>query len=276
MTQRHDSVVLCSESAGVATLTLNRPDRLNAWNGDMQKSLFGELDRLADSPDVRAVVLTGAGRGFCGGADMEVLQDPTEEDTESSLPLFAPICFPKPLIAAINGPCAGIGLQIALMCDVRIASATAKFTTAFARRGLIAEHGLSWLLPRLTSLAVATDLLMSGRVFTGAEARDLGVVSRAVPAETVLAEARAYAQDLADNVSPTAMAVIKWEMYNHYDRPLTEVIDHSDVLMRESLQRPDLAEGVASFLERRPPRFAPLDRAAIPTSAFSTALKAPN
>ena len=235
----------------------------------MQTRLYGLLDEMADDPEVRVVVITGAGRAFCAGADMEVLSADDPGTGESSRPLLAPLWFPKPIVAGINGACAGLGLQLALMSDMRIASVEAKFTTAFSRRGLIAEHGLTWLFPRLTSLAVASELLISGRVFRGDEAERLGVVHRAVPREDVLTEAHAYARDLADNVSPTAMAVIKWQMYNHYDRPLLESMDHSDQLMQESAERPDLKEGVQSFLERRKPEFPPLDRSAVPLTTFT-------
>ncbi|WP_375001660.1 enoyl-CoA hydratase-related protein [Aeromicrobium sp. CTD01-1L150] len=264
-----EDTVLYELADGVATLTLNRPDRLNGWTPALQERLYGLLDTMAEDPEVRVVIITGAGRAFSAGADMEVLSVEGAGTEAGSRPLLAPMWFPKPIVAAINGPCAGIGLQLALMCDMRIASETAKFTTAFARRGLIAEHGLSWLFARLTSLAVASELLMSARVFRGDEAERLGVVNRAVPADRVLEEARAYAQDLADNVSPTAMAVIKWQMYNHYDRPLIESMDHSDELMQQSAARPDLAEGVASFVERRKPQFAPLDPTAVPPVTFT-------
>lgn len=264
MTDRDDALVLCSSVDGLATLTLNRPAKLNAWSPPLQAELFDHLDRLADDASVRAVVVTGAGRGFCGGADMEILQSPDADAEESSRQLFKPMWFPKPIVAAINGACAGIGLQLALMCDVRIASETAKFTTAFARRGLIAEHGLTWLLPRLTSLAVAMDLLISARTFRGDEAQRLGLVHRSVPESTVLAEATAYARDLVDNVSPTAMAVIKWQLYHHHDLGLFAATDHSDQLMVESLKRSDLGEGVSSFVERRKPEFPPVDRSVVP------------
>lgn len=264
-----EDLVLYQLDDGVATLTLNRPDRLNGWTPDLQDRLFGLLDTMADDPEVRVVIITGAGRAFCAGADMEVLSADDGGTGAGSLPLLAPLWFPKPIVAAINGACAGLGLQLALMSDMRIASETAKFTTAFARRGLIAEHGLTWLFPRVTSLAVASELLISARVFRGDEAERLGVVHRAVPADRVLDEARAYARDLADNVSPTAMAVIKWQMYHHHDLPLLESLEHSDELMVESAARPDLAEGVASFVERRKADFAPLDASAVPPVRFT-------
>ncbi len=252
------ATVLYEIEGGVVTLTLNRPDRLNAWTPEMQQELYGALDRILADPEARVVVLTGAGRGFCGGADMSVLQVASAETETGSRPLLAPMWFPKPIIAAINGPCAGIGLQLALMCDVRIAARSAKFTTSFARRGLIAEHGLSWLLPKITSMATAAELLLSARVFLAEEAKELGVIHRVVDEGDALSEALEYARDLADNVSPTAMAVIKWQVYNHADAPLLDVVDDSDALMFQSLERPDLAEGVASFMEKRKPNFPPV------------------
>ncbi|GGU15017.1 enoyl-CoA hydratase-related protein [Nocardioides albus] len=262
--------VLYEISDGVVTLTLNRPDRSNGWTPALQTRLYGLLDEMADDPDVRVVIITGAGRAFCAGADMEMLSAEDPGTGESSRPLLAPMWFPKPIVAAINGACAGLGLQLALMCDYRVASSQAKFTTAFSRRGLIAEHGLTWLLPRLTSLATASELLISARIFRGAEAERLGVVHRAVEPDQVLSDAYAYARDLADNVSPTSMGVIKWQMYNHYDRPLLESMDHSDQLMAESAERPDFAEGVSSFIERRPPKFPPLQRSAVPPMTFTS------
>lgn len=269
MTTNSHDVVLVDIDSRVATLTINRPEAHNAWNPAVQERLFGLLDDFVTDDDVRAVVITGAGKPFCAGADMEILSEDGAGTEAGSRPLLAPLWFPKPIIAAINGACAGLGLQLALMCDMRIAAREAKFTTAFSRRGLIAEHGLTWLFPRVTTLAVASELLISGRVFTGEEAQQLGVVHRAVPREDVLSEALAYARDVAENASPTAMGVIKWQMYNHYDCPLLESMDHSDELMRQSAARPDLAEGVASFLERRPPNFAPLDVSAIPPMTFT-------
>lgn len=260
------STVLYEIENGVVTLTLNRPDRLNAWTPEMQHELYGALDRIMEDPDARVVVLTGAGRGFCGGADMSVLQAASAETEKGSRPLLAPMWFPKPIIAAINGPCAGIGLQLALMCDIRIAARNAKFTTSFARRGLIAEHGLSWLLPKITTMATAMELLLSARVFLADEAKDLGVIHRVADEGSALVAALEYARDLADNVSPTSMAVIKWQMYNHADAPLLDVVDDSDVLMFESLERPDLAEGVSSFMEKRKPAFPPVLMSHVPAN----------
>jgi enoyl-CoA hydratase/carnithine racemase len=200
-------VVLMDVSDGVSVITLHRPDRLNAWIPALQTRYHDLLDECAGRPDVRAIVVTGAGRGFCAGADMDALAGLAGGgggdggDAEAARPDERPVChplsIPKPVIAAINGACAGIGLVMALYCDVRFAAAQAKFTTAFARRGLVAEHGISWVLPRLVGPATALDLLLSGRVLLGAEAAEIGLVNRAVEGDGVLDEALAYARELA-------------------------------------------------------------------------------
>jgi enoyl-CoA hydratase/carnithine racemase len=170
------------------------------------------------------------------------------------------LAIPKPVIAAINGPCAGIGLVHAVMCDLRIAAAGAKFTTAFSRRGLVAEHGLSWMLPRLVGPARALDLLLSGRVFLGTEAAELGLVNRAVEDGATVDEALTYARMLATECSPTSMALMKQQVYGDYNRTLPESVEEANRLMAESFSRPDFAEGVQSFVERRPPNFPPFSR----------------
>jgi enoyl-CoA hydratase/carnithine racemase len=257
-------VVLREIDQGVALLTLNRPDRLNAWTAEMQTTYFDLLEDCSEREDVRAIVLTGAGRGFCAGADMENLQALSGGDldgastTQGTRPVSFPLTIPKPIIAAINGPCAGIGLVGALVCDLRFAAATAKLTTAFVRRGLVAEHGISWLLPRLVGHARALDLLLSGRVVLGAEAAELGLVNRAVEDGRVVDEALAYARELAAHCSPASMARMKRQVYGDYDRTLDETVAEANRLMLESFSAPDFAEGVQSFIERRPPRFAPL------------------
>jgi enoyl-CoA hydratase/carnithine racemase len=166
---------------------------------------------------------------------------------------------PKPIIGAINGACAGYGLVIALMCDIRFAAEGAKFTSAFVRRGLIAEYGVSWLLPRLTGIARALDVLLSGRVFLAEEAREMGLVNRLVAPEAVLADAQAYARDLAENCSPTSMAVIKRQVYGHLDGGLGAALEDSLRLMNQSLTTEDFREGVTSYVEQRQPRFRPLN-----------------
>jgi enoyl-CoA hydratase/carnithine racemase len=254
-----DDLVLKDVRDGVAVLTLNRPDRLNAWTQALENRYFDLLEECAADGDVRVIVVTGAGRGFCAGADMEDLQTIGDEGIDGARaqerrPQTTPLSVPKPVIAAINGPCAGIGLVQALMCDIRFVAADAKLTTAFARRGLIAEHGISWILPRLIGPARALDLLMSGRVILGEEAAALGVVNRI----GTLDDALEYARDMAANCSPTSMSVMKRQIWTHLQKPLEEALAESDELMLASFERPDFPEGVTSFVERREPRFAPL------------------
>jgi enoyl-CoA hydratase/carnithine racemase len=249
---------------GVALLTLNRPDRLNAWTAEMERVYFGLLEECAQAEEVRVIVVTGAGRGFCAGADMQELQAIGDGSLEVSAevherrPQTFPLSIPKPIIAAINGACAGIGLVQALMCDVRFAAEGAKLTTAFARRGLVAEHGISWMLPRLIGPARALDLLLSGRVVLAEEAQTLGLVNRVSAPEKLLQETLDYARELASKCSPASMARMKRQVYADLDHGLGEALTEADRLMLESFTAPDFVEGVTSFLERRDPRFASL------------------
>ena len=257
-------VVRRSVADGVAVLTLNRPERLNAWTPAMGQAYFTMLEECAASEDVRVIVVTGAGRGFCAGADMQELQQLGEGAPAAAgasydpRPQTFPLSIEKPILAAINGPCAGIGLVLALMCDFRFAAANAKITTAFSRRGLVAEHGISWILPRLIGPARALDLLLSGRVLLGDEAAALGLVNRAVAPERLLEDALAYARELAVKCSPASMAAMKRQVYADLERPLPDALAEANRLMLESFAAPDFVEGVASFVERRDPRFAAL------------------
>jgi enoyl-CoA hydratase/carnithine racemase len=248
----------------VALLTLNRPERLNAWTAEMEHAYFDHLERCAHDEDVRAIVVTGAGRGFCAGADMHELQALGEGAPTATAPARErraqtfPLSIPKPIIAAINGPCAGIGLVQALMCDLRFAADGAKLTTAFARRGLVAEHGISWMLPRLVGPARALDLLLSGRVVLSQEAHELGLVNRVLEPERLLAATLEYARELAVNCSPASMATMKRQVYADLQRTLPDALADADRLMFASFAAPDFREGVASFVERREPGFAAL------------------
>ncbi|NBN88791.1 MAG: enoyl-CoA hydratase [Actinobacteria bacterium] len=267
-----DVVLYSTPAPGVALLTLNRPDRMNAWNADLSARYFELLEHCAQSDDVRAIVVTGAGRGFCAGADMDALQSigsssdggsggaPSAEAASGSHLQSFTTTVPKPVIAAVNGACAGIGMVQALACDIRFAAAGAKFTTAFGRRGLIAEYGMSWLLPRLVGTANALDLLLSARVVLAEEAHAMGMVNAVLPADKLVDHAVAYAADLAANVSPTSMAVMKQQVYADYGMTLGDAEQKALRLMKESLRRPDFKEGVASFLEKRPPNFSPVTR----------------
>lgn len=261
-----EAPVLYEVNDGVATITLNRPDRLNAWTGPLGLGYFDSLDRAADDPDVKVIIITGAGRGFCAGADMDMLQGLGDSGGAGAggpgdaRPHTYATSIPKPVIAAINGACAGLGFVHAAMADVRFAAAGAKFTTAFGRRGLVAEHGVSWVLPRLVGQSVALDLLLSGRVFLAEEAHDLGFVNQVFAPDELLSGAQAYARDLADNVASTSMAVMKAQVYDHYDMSLPDALSETNELMARSLRRPDFKEGVASFVEKRSPNFVGVSR----------------
>jgi enoyl-CoA hydratase/carnithine racemase len=256
-----DDVVLQDRRGAVLVLTLNRPEKLNAWTMEMEGQYFGALAAAADDPDVRVIVVTGAGRGFCSGADMNQLQDIQAGGRPQSAvprPMTFPTTIPKPIIGAINGVAAGLGFVQALLCDVRFAADTTRLTTAFSKRGLVAEHGSSWLLPRLVGPAVALELLYSGRMVDAAEALALGLVNRVCPADSLLDETVAYATDLAENCSPSSFAAMKWQIYRHAQTDLDTALTEANRLMVETFGRPDFKEGVSSFLEKRPPKFEPV------------------
>lgn len=258
-----DVVLYEVRQPGIALLTLNRPERLNAWNGELASRYFELLDRAAADAAVKVIVVTGAGKGFCAGADMDTLQgigaSPSGgQSAAAGREQSFTTTVPKPVIAAINGACAGIGMMQALMCDLRFAAAGAKFTTAFARRGLIAEYGMSWILPRLIGTARSLDLLMSGRVILAEEAAAMGLVNEIVAPEHLLDRTLEYASDMAVNASPTSMAIMKQQVYRDQTRDLDAATQDAVELMKASLRRDDFKEGVSSFLQRRPPAFAPL------------------
>ena len=245
----------------VALLTFDRPERNNALTPAMRDHYFDLLDRCREDPEVRAVVLTGAGKSFSVGADVQALkssgQHTIDRIRQPGRPVHYPLSFPKPIICAINGACAGVSLVHALCCDVRFAAAGAKLTTAFARRGLIAEYGIAWLLPRLVGQSKALDLLLSARVILAEEAERIGLVNKTFPREDLLDAALAYADDLAQNCSPASLAAIKRQVYGDYTRGLDEAATVALEEMVASFGRPDVKEGAASFIERRKPEFPP-------------------
>ncbi len=262
--------ILYEVSEKIATITLNRPDRMNAWTAIMEHDVREAMMAASRDDDVRVIVLTGAGRAFCAGADMEALKsiDPDAMRRAENIPPFDMNRRPdwqtryayypsiaKPVIGMLNGATAGIGLVNALYCDLRFAAEGAVFTTAFARRGLIAEHGISWMLPRLVGHANALDLLMSARRVSGDEALRIGLVNRLYPPEKLREETFAYARDLADFVSPSAIAVIKRQLYDVPFQTLAEATIDANREMIVALRGSDFREGVASFVEKRPPRF---------------------
>ena len=251
-------VLLKDLDDGVLVLTFNRPERNNAWAPDLEEAFFAALGQAAADPDVRVIVVTGAGRSFCPGVDTELLAAATRGEREPQgprLPMTFVRLVPKPVIAAINGACAGIGMIQACSADIRFAARGAKLTTAFARRGLPAEHSLSWLLPRLVGTGVAMDLLLSSRVVTAEEALDLRLVNRVYDPEELMEATLAYAKDMAANCAPSSMAVIKHQVLADLERTSEESRQQAIVRLSEMAVAPDFAEGVSSYREKRPPHF---------------------
>ena len=254
--------LLFEKRGRVALLTFNRPERNNALTPAMRDYYFDLLEGCRDDPSVRAIVLTGAGKSFSVGADVQGLKSSGQHTIDRILqpgrPVHYALSIPKPIICAINGGCAGVSLVHALCCDVRFAAAGSKMTTAFARRGLIAEYGIAWLLPRLVGQSKALDLLLSARVVKAEEALGIGLVNAVFPGDELLEQSLAYATDLAENCSPASMAAIKRQIYADYSRGIDEAAAAALEEMVESFRRPDVKEGAASFIERRQPEFPPL------------------
>jgi enoyl-CoA hydratase/carnithine racemase len=261
----------------VATITLNRPDKLNAWTAIMEQEVRSAVEEAERDENVRVIVLTGAGRGFCAGADMSLLSAVAEQgldekgraqalrnsrsagregvrsDFQRKYSYFPAVG--KPMIAGINGPVVGLGLVITLYCDLRFASDAARFGTAFARRGLIAEYGMAWMLPRIVGHANALDLLFSARMIDAAEALRMGLVNQMFPQDVFPEKVQEYARDLAANVSPRSMGIIKRQVYEAMFQTLEEAFATSEREMLASLQCEDFKEGVAHFVEKRAPAF---------------------
>ncbi|RYJ05633.1 MAG: enoyl-CoA hydratase, partial [Actinomycetales bacterium] len=226
-----DDTILLSRHGAVALVTLNRPDRLNAFTDEMELRYVRLLRELDDDESVRVIVVTGAGRGFCAGVDTGALKDIGSPDFTVDIATadrISPTRLRKPLIAAVNGPAAGMGLMHATYCDIRFASPAARFTTAFVRRGLAGEYGATWILPRLVGPAVAADLLLSGRVVDAAEAERMGLVNAVAPQETSVVDfALEYAADLAENCSPHAVALTKTMLHDHAHMSFDRAVDAS-------------------------------------------------
>ncbi len=272
--------VLYAVDDRVAVIRLNRPEALNAFTAAMGVGLRKAVAAAVDDDAVRVIVLTGSGRGFCAGADMKLLQGiradagahktatASEVAPARSGPGLGPdvsshyggrfgylFSAPKPIIAAINGPAAGLGLVLALYADIRFAGSDAKFTTSFAQRGLIAEHGVSWLLPRLVGPANALDLLMSARKFGALEAEKIGLVNKVFTQATFMEDVMAYARTLADTVSPRSMAVMKAQVWKAPFQDFETALGVADAAMQESFKSEDFKEGVAHYVEKRAPKF---------------------
>ena len=259
----------------VLTITLNRPDRLNAYTGQMQSNLIEAFDKAGKDDDIRAIIVTGAGRGFCAGADLgaggntfnrEVRNNKGEtegikDDPEwmrdgggrTTLAIFD---CPKPIIAAFNGPAVGVGVTMTLPMDIRIASEEAKFGFVFARRGLVPEAASSWFLPRVVGINKALEWTFSGRVFSPEEAKDGGLIRSIHPADKLLEEANKIAQEIVENTSAVSVAMTRqmlWKLLGA-DHPM-EAHKVDSRAIYELGQGGDAKEGVESFLEKRPPEF---------------------
>lgn len=268
--------ILYEVEGPAAIITMNRPDNLNAFTNLMLAEIRHALATAERNPDVVGIVLTGAGRGFCAGMDMNALntlsagegrdgRDLSHLDANPGNPDMGPdfatiyshlLGLRKPLIAAVNGAAAGMGMSYALLCDLRFIERTAKFTTSFSQRGLVAEHGMSWILPRLLGPSKALDVLWTARRIGGEEAVALGLGDKLSETGDSLADAKAYIEQLARTASPTSLMIMKQQVYKHIDMAIGPAMVETNRLMDESLTRPDFREGVRSFMEKRPPQFA--------------------
>ncbi|MCY4344063.1 MAG: enoyl-CoA hydratase-related protein [Gammaproteobacteria bacterium] len=258
---------------GVGTIWLNRPQRLNAWTGRMHTEYRWCLKQLDEDAEVGVIVVTGAGRGFCVGGDAEALAGHAERGAydpgtapelatpgygvagEFDAPFACQLGLAKPIIAAINGPAAGVGLALACFTDLRFAVPGAKLTTAHGKLNLPAEYGRSWILPRLAGLARANDLLLTSRVFTTDEAAQLGIINELVAADSLIAGTHEYARNLIETVSPNALRQTRWQIYRDLTASPAESVRRSEALINQMMAEPDYAEGVAAFRERREPRW---------------------
>lgn len=265
MTDAQPRPSLLSEiSDGIMTITFNRPERGNAWNPDIAARYFAALEQAATSPEVRAIVVTGAGKAFCTGGDgakLDEIADSGDVRPTSNRPYWFPLQVGKPVIGAINGAAAGIGMQIALYTDVRIASDKARFSTFFTRLGLVAEMGLSWMLPRLVGAARAADLLFSARMVGAEEALAMGMVNQVVPHDRLLEETRAYALKLVETSSPWSMRMMKHQLYADLTSTVGEAYERAVNLADESVLRGDFRAGLKALAEKRAPQFDALDPA---------------
>lgn len=264
---------------GVGLVRLKRPDRGNSWTHRMNAEYRWLMKTHDDDPDVRVIVVTGAGRQFCVGADFRALEHHQESGSDyvaesRRLEMSSPghgvheefdhelvwhWGLSKPVIAAVNGACAGIAMALAAFCDLRYAAAGAKFTTSTPKLGLPSEYGLSWVLPRLVGLSAAVDILFSGRVLLAEEMRELGFVHGVFPGEEFEQRVLGIARDMAANLSPVAVRAAKRQVYAEqlHLQPGRSVED-AKALTAQLLEHPDCREGVAAMQQKRAPAFAPL------------------
>jgi enoyl-CoA hydratase/carnithine racemase len=254
------SILLEVGADGIALVTLNRPGRRNGWTPQMEARFFEVLEAVDRDPAVRVVVVTGAGKTFCPGLDTGRLDTIAGKplDLTGRRPPVHTWQFRKPMIAAVNGACAGVGLVLALVCDVRFAGRKARFSTAFARRGLVGEYGVTWLLPRIIGAGRASDLLLSARVVDAEEALSLGLVNRCVDDDELLTAACDYAREIAVHCAPTSLAMLRHQLQADAQSDLPTALTAAYRAMTKAVESPDFREGLDSFVAGRAPAFAPL------------------
>jgi len=261
------------DSQGLATIWLNRPHRMNAWTGRLHTEYRYLLKQANDDAKVRAIIVTGRGKGFCVGGDSEALSGHADRGAYSP-GISADIAKPgygthpnfdasfayhfgldKPVIAAMNGPAAGVGLALACFADLRFAVPGVKFTTAHGKLNLPAEYGLSWMLPKIVGLGRANDLLLTSRVFTSDEALTLGFVNQIFEPEALMEQTREYAHQLIASVSPNSLRQTRWQIYKDLHRDVASAIIESERLIEDMAKEEDFKEGIAALVEKRPPQW---------------------
>ncbi len=264
--------ILYEVKDGVATITLNRPEKLNAWTQTMEQEITAAIQGAAADDAVRVIIMTGAGKGFCAGADMSLLSAISQESSPRAAFLTEAISdenvradfrkkhawllsVPKPIIAAINGASVGLGFIVPLYCDFRFASEKAKFSAIFSKRGLVAEYGLAWMLPRIVGTGNAIEMMFTSKLIDAQEALRIGLVSRVMPEAGFLEGVQEFARDLAANVSPRSLRIMKRQIYTGLLQNLGDAFDLATEEMKASFGTEDFREGVAHFLEKRAAAF---------------------
>jgi enoyl-CoA hydratase/carnithine racemase len=261
------------DAQGLATIWLNRPHRMNAWTGRLHTEYRYLLKRANDDSKVRAIIVTGVGKGFCVGGDSQALSGHADRGAYSpgiSEDIAKPgygtdpnfdasfayhFGLDKPVIAAMNGPAAGVGLALACFADLRFAVPSVKFTTAHGKLNLPAEYGLSWMLPKIVGLGRANDLLLTSRVFTSDEALTLGFVNQIFEPEALMVQTREYAHQLIASVSPNSLRQTRWQIYKDLHRDVASAVIESERLIEDMAKEEDFKEGIAALVEKRPPKW---------------------
>ena len=261
------------DAQGLATIWLNRPHRMNAWTGRLHTEYRYLLKRANDDSKVQAIIVTGVGKGFCVGGDSQALSGHADRGAYSpgiSEDIAKPgygtdpnfdasfayhFGLDKPVIAAMNGPAAGVGLALACFADLRFAVPGVKFTTAHGKLNLPAEYGLSWMLPKIVGLGRANDLLLTSRVFTSDEALTLGFVNQIFEPEALMVQTREYAHQLITSVSPNSLRQTRWQIYKDLHRDVASAVIESERLIEDMAKEEDFKEGIAALVEKRPPRW---------------------